>query len=162
MKRFSASLWLASALLGAPGAAFTQQRTEAAPAPAPATAAAAPGDSMAGSPAADDMVLLFGMGSARISPKNEAMLDMASRMYHEGGPIIMVVAGSSDTTGSPARNLLLSQARANAVALGLAARGIPAERFQILAKGVTALPVPAGPGVAEPQNRRVEILCFYR
>ena len=69
----------------------------------------------------------------------------------------MIVAGSSDTTGTPAQNLQLSQARANAVARGMAARGIPAERTQILAKGVTALPVPTGPGVAEPQNRRVEI-----
>ena len=172
MKRSSLSLWLASAVLGAAGAAFAQQQAEPAPAPAPATAAAAPGDSMAGGsmegmsmtgdPAADAMVLLFDVGTAKLGPENEAMLDKASRMYRESRPVIMAIVGSSDTTGSPTRNLMLSQARANAVAQGLVARGIPAEQTQIVAKGVTRLPVPTGPGVAEPRNRRVEILCYYR
>jgi outer membrane protein OmpA-like peptidoglycan-associated protein len=39
---------------------------------------------------------------------------------------------------------------------GLVSRGIPTERFQILAKGETDS-VAAVPGVAEPRNRRVEI-----
>jgi len=67
------------------------------------------------------------------------------------------VSGSSDAVGQPAENLLLSQRRATAVVRGMIARGIPAERTQILAKGETNPPVPAQRGVAEPQNRRVEI-----
>jgi hypothetical protein len=54
-------------------------------------------------------------------------------------------------------NLEISQRRAEAVLKGLLARGIPADRFQVLAKGETELPVPTNSGVAELQNRRVEI-----
>ena len=151
--------WLipASILLGTVGAALAQQPADPAPAPAPATGAAAPGGAAEGASATGKLVILFESGSAALGPDGEAALDKASRLYREGRPIIMTVAGSSDTTGSPARNLLLSQARADNVARGMAARGIPAERTQILAKGVTALPIPTGPGVAEAQNRRVEI-----
>jgi hypothetical protein len=35
---------------------------------------------------------------------------------------------------------------------GLVARGIPTERFQILAKGETDPPVQSAPGAAEPRN----------
>ena len=53
--------------------------------------------------------------------------------------------------------LELSERRAAAVLRGLLARGIPADQFQVLAKGETELPVPTNLGVAELQNRHVEI-----
>ncbi|MGI8568656.1 MAG: hypothetical protein ACR2KT_06080 [Methylocella sp.] len=40
---------------------------------------------------------------------------------------------------------------------GLVARGIPTERFQILAKGVTEPAVSTASGAAEPRNRRAEL-----
>jgi len=52
---------------------------------------------------------------------------------------------------------LISQQRAATVLRGLVARGIPAERFQLLAKGETDPVVPARQGVAQAENRRVEI-----
>ena len=119
--------------------------------------AAAPGGASEGAQAAGKLVLLFGTGSSTLGSKNEAILDHASRLYREGRPIIMIVSGSSDAVGSPSRNLLLSQERADVVARGLLARGIPAERCQILAKGETNPAVPASQGVPESQNRRVEI-----
>jgi outer membrane protein OmpA-like peptidoglycan-associated protein len=69
----------------------------------------------------------------------------------------MIVSGSADTTGSAARNLRLSQQRADNVLKGLVSRGIPIERFQVLAKGETDPMVQTKPGVAEQDNRRVEI-----
>ena len=69
----------------------------------------------------------------------------------------MIITGSADRSGSPARNLKLSQERANAVFQGLLDRGIPADRFQILAKGETELPVPTAQGKVERENRRVVI-----
>jgi outer membrane protein OmpA-like peptidoglycan-associated protein len=68
-----------------------------------------------------------------------------------------VVTGSTDAVGTAAGNLRLSQQRAGAVLRGLVARGIPTERFQILAKGVTEPPVPTTSGAAEPRNRRAEL-----
>ncbi|MGI4793921.1 MAG: OmpA family protein [Janthinobacterium lividum] len=119
--------------------------------------AAAPGGAGESAAASGQLVLLFKPGQASLDATNEAILDKASRLYREGKPIIMIVTGSSDTTGSPTQNLLLSQRRADVVAQGMADRDIPSERTQILAKGVTNLPVETGAGVSEQQNRRVEI-----
>ena len=107
--------------------------------------------------APDSLVLYFDSGSSTVSKEGLATLDQASRLYRDGKPIVMVVSGSSDSVGSPAANLKLSQQRADAVLRGLIARGIPAERFQVLAKGETEPSVPAAKGTAEPRNRRVEI-----
>lgn len=123
---------------------------------APVTAPA-PGGPQEGAQATGSLVLLFGSGSSALGPRNEALLDQASRLYREGRPIIMIVSGGADAVGSPERNLILSQQRANAAFRGMVARGIPAERCQILAKGETNPALPTPRGVPEPQNRRVEI-----
>jgi outer membrane protein OmpA-like peptidoglycan-associated protein len=103
------------------------------------------------------LVLYFDLGSAAIRNEDKAVLDHASRAFNEGKPIVMILTGTADRTGDAALNLEISQLRAAAVLKGLIARGIPADRFQVLAKGETELPVPTNPGVAEAQNRRVEI-----
>lgn len=123
---------------------------------APVTAPA-PGGPLQGAEPSGRLVLLFETGSAALGPRNQAILDEASRLYREGRPIIMTVTGGTDSVGSAERNLLLSQQRANAVARGLLARGLPAERTQIVAKGETNPAVAAPRGVPEVQNRRVEI-----
>jgi OOP family OmpA-OmpF porin len=107
--------------------------------------------------APDSLLLYFASGSTAVNKEGLALLDQASRLYREGKPIVMVVSGSTDSVGSAAGNLKLSQQRADAVLQGLIARGIPAERFQVLAKGETEPAVPAAKGTAEPRNRRVEI-----
>ena len=119
--------------------------------------APAPGGAAEGAAAAGKLVLLFATGTDTLDVRNQALLDSASRLYREGRPIIMIVSGSTDSVGEPVQNLLLSQRRANAVARGLLARGIPAERTQILAKGETNPAVDVPRGTPEPQNRRVEI-----
>jgi outer membrane protein OmpA-like peptidoglycan-associated protein len=103
------------------------------------------------------LVVYFDLGSAAIRNEDKAVLDHASRAFNEGKPIVMILTGTADRTGDAAVNLEISQLRAAAVLKGLIARGIPADRFQVLAKGETELPVPTNPGVAEAQNRRVEI-----
>jgi OOP family OmpA-OmpF porin len=74
-----------------------------------------------------------------------------------GSVIVMIVSGSADATGSAANNLQLSQRRAQSVLKGLVSRGIPIERFQVLAKGGTDPAVPTPPGVGEERNRCVEL-----
>jgi outer membrane protein OmpA-like peptidoglycan-associated protein len=103
------------------------------------------------------LVVYFDSGSTTIRRENRAVLDHASRAYSEGKPIVMILTGTADRTGDAQVNLEISQRRAAAVLQGLLARGIPADRFQVLAKGETELPVPTNEGVAELQNRRVEI-----
>jgi len=125
-----------------------------------ATAAAQtkdPPDSALTTGAPAPLTIYFGVGSSSIRGEDKAVLDKASRAYNEGKPIVMIITGSADRTGSAEVNLDLSQRRAFTVLKALLDRGIPAERFQIFAKGVTDLPVPTDPGVAESRNRRVDI-----
>jgi len=68
------------------------------------------------------------------------------------------VQGNADTSGSHVYNQGLSLRRANAVAAELVKDGVPKAAIAITAFGDTHLLVPTGPGVREPQNRRVEII----
>jgi outer membrane protein OmpA-like peptidoglycan-associated protein len=68
------------------------------------------------------------------------------------------VSGYTDTSGTPVYNQGLSLRRAKAVAAKLVADGVPGSEIEIHAYGETHLLVPTGPGVREPQNRRVEIV----
>jgi outer membrane protein OmpA-like peptidoglycan-associated protein len=102
-------------------------------------------------------VLYFDSGSATVRPQDAPLLDQASRLYRAGKPIVMIVTGSSDTTGAAAANLRLSEQRANNVLQGLVSRGIPVEKFQVIAKGQTDPVVPTPPEKSEERNRRVEI-----
>ena len=139
---------LASFLLAAMLAAVSAQAAPATTPPAPAAADAKPA-------APDAIDIYFDVGSARIRSEDLAQLDHAARLYRDGKPILMTVAGGTDGSGSPQGNLRLSQARADAVFHGLVARGIPADRFQILAKGATDPAVPDN--AQDARNRRAEI-----
>ena len=132
-----------------------QAQTAPQPDPKPAAAPDAPAAKPAGAPA--PLVVLFEPGSSALRTEDKAVLDRASRAYNEGKPIVMILTGSSDRVGNPQKNLTLSQRRATAVLKGLLSRGIPAERFQVLAKGETEPAVPTSQGVAESRNRSVEI-----
>ncbi|MGH7154207.1 MAG: OmpA family protein, partial [Acetobacteraceae bacterium] len=68
------------------------------------------------------------------------------------------VNGYTDTSGTPKYNMGLSIRRANAVAAELVRDGVPRNVIAIRGFGETHLLVPTGPGVREPQNRRVEII----
>jgi outer membrane protein OmpA-like peptidoglycan-associated protein len=135
---------LAAALLALPAAAAMAEDAETA-------AAQQPG---AGPP---PLVVHFDTGSTSIRPGDAAVLDKAARAFNEGKPLVMILTGSSDRVGGAGPNLSLSQRRATAVLNALLDRGIPADRFQILAKGETDLAVPTQKGIAEEENRRVEI-----
>ena len=134
----------------AAGQTLAQQAPESAPAAAPSPAvpdAAKP----------EPLVVYFDLGSATVRTQDLAVLDKASRLYTEAKPLVMIVSGATDATGPAQLNLDLSQKRAQAVLKGLVARGIPPERFQVLAKGGTEPTVATPAGVEEQRNRRVEI-----
>ena len=68
------------------------------------------------------------------------------------------VNGYTDTSGTPKYNQGLSIRRAKAVEAELVKDGVPDSAITIQGFGDTHLLVPTGPGVREPQNRRVEII----
>jgi outer membrane protein OmpA-like peptidoglycan-associated protein len=53
---------------------------------------------------------------------------------------------------------VLSRQRAEVVRAAFAARGLAADKVVTVGRGKRELAVPTGDGVAEPRNRRVEIL----
>jgi len=70
------------------------------------------------------------------------------------------VNGYTDTSGTKQYNQGLSVRRAQAVAAELVKDGVPRNAISIQGFGDTKLLVPTGPGVREPQNRRVEIVIL--
>ncbi len=70
------------------------------------------------------------------------------------------VNGYTDTSGTPQYNQGLSVRRAEAVKAELIKDGVPLTAITTKGFGETHLLVPTGPGVREPQNRRVEIVIL--
>ena len=70
----------------------------------------------------------------------------------------VLVIGHTDRVGNDAANDLLSRQRAEVVRKALLERGIAAENVVVIGRGKRETIVPTADGVAEPRNRRVEIL----
>ena len=103
----------------------------------------------------NDVQLFFDSGSSTLSPAAKQKLDGVSRLYREGNPLVMFVAGHSDSNGAEYPNLMLSAQRALAAKQALVERGIPAERLQLRAMGAS-LPTNANETLPE-DNKRVVI-----
>lgn len=102
--------------------------------------------------------LYFVEGSDTLTEDSKAVLekmfgDLATRPV----PDVLVV-GHTDAVGSDEFNDVLAQKRAEAVRASLIARGIDGKDIVAIAKGKRELLVPTPDGVAEPRNRRVEIV----
>jgi len=131
---------------------------------APALALAACSQPPSESPAAaaarksstpSDVQLFFDHGSSTLSAAADQKLDEVARLYREGNPLVMFVAGHADNSGGEYPNLVLSGQRALATKQALVARGIPAERLQLRAMGAS---LPSNPNEPVPaDNRRVVI-----
>lgn len=70
----------------------------------------------------------------------------------------VLVVGHTDTVGSDQVNDVLGQQRADTVRAALMRLGVPAEDIHAISRGKRSLAVPTADGVAEPRNRRVEIV----
>ena len=73
-----------------------------------------------------------------------------------------VVIGHTDTSGSNAYNVGLSQRRAGVVRDALVARGFPQGLINTEARGETDLARATGDGVREPLNRRTAVTIRFR
>ena len=69
----------------------------------------------------------------------------------------VTVVGYTDTSGSAAYNIKLSQRRASSTAKALVADGVANADVSVSWKGETDLAVPTADGVREPRNRRATI-----
>ena len=109
-------------------------------------------------PAPKAFMVFFDLGKANLSARAKAVVMDAATSAKTMVHTQIDVNGFADTSGSPKANQALSMRRAKTVAAELVRDGVPAKEIAIKAFGDTVLLVPTGPGVREPQNRRVEII----
>ena len=95
----------------------------------------------------------------------DALTDESKRSFEAvfaeiaGRPVPdVVVIGHTDSVGSDAFNDALARQRAESVRASLISRGVAAENVVAAGRGKRELAVATPDGVAEPRNRRVEIL----
>jgi len=101
--------------------------------------------------------VLFDTDKSAIRPEYNALLDEVAAMLRGSGKLFICAAGHTDSTGTNAYNMGLSQRRADAVYNALIARG--ANRNQVFTKAYGE-EMPTAPNDTSPSrqlNRRVEL-----
>lgn len=102
--------------------------------------------------------LFFVDGRDEFTDASRQVIDrLSAEIASRPVPDVLVI-GHTDTVGSDAFNDALSRQRAEVVRKALMARGIAAENIVVVGRGKREPALPTGDGVAEPRNRRVEIL----
>ncbi|HEY0182189.1 MAG TPA: OmpA family protein, partial [Rhodopila sp.] len=124
------------------------------PAP-PLPAAPAPVAAPAPAPARSYLVF-FDWDKADLTDRAKSIVKEAADNSTRVQVTRIEVNGYTDTSGTPRYNQGLSIRRARAVAGELVRDGVPQSAIAIQGFGDTHLLVATGPGVREPQNRRVE------
>jgi outer membrane protein OmpA-like peptidoglycan-associated protein len=126
-------------------------------APTPVAAAPAPAPAPAVQPARSYLVF-FDWDKADVTVRARQIIKEAADNSTHVEYTRIEVNGYTDTSGTPQYNQGLSVRRATAVQAELIKDGVPANAITTQGFGETHLLVPTGPGVREPQNRRVEIV----
>jgi OOP family OmpA-OmpF porin len=120
------------------------------PAPVPAAVPA--------SPVSRSYLVFFDWDKAVLTDRARQIVSEAAANSTKVQYTRIEVNGYTDTSGTPKYNQGLSVRRAQSVAAELVKDGVPKDAISIQGFGETHLLVPTGPGVREPQNRRVEII----
>ncbi len=109
-------------------------------------------------PSATKYVLNFMPGGTELTPESQAQLPIILENATNRPGADVVVTGHTDSTGALVANDALSLSRAKVVAQLLVDKGALASRVEAVGRGKRELLVPTADEVAEPQNRRVEIV----
>jgi OmpA-OmpF porin, OOP family len=136
------------------GVRYAFNVTPPAPPPAPLPAAQ---EAPAPAPARSYLVF-FDWDKANLTERARQIIREAAQNSTHVQYTRIEVNGHTDTSGTPQYNMGLSIRRAKAVEAELVRDGVPQSAISIRGYGQTHLLVPTGPGVREPQNRRVEII----
>ena len=107
--------------------------------------------------AARTFIVFFNFDRSDLTPEAQAVVAEAAAAFASTGSVSIAVVGHTDTVGSAAYNLPLSQRRAASVKAGLVANGVPSGVISTDGRGFSEPLVATGPGVKEPQNRRATI-----
>ena len=108
-------------------------------------------------PVAKEFVVYFPFDKYILTPEAQAVVQQAADYARSGATTSVVVVGHTDTSGSNAYNMRLSERRAKAVADALVGAGVAQTGLQVDWKGESDLAVATPDGVKEPLNRRATI-----
>ncbi len=101
--------------------------------------------------------ILFDTGKATIKPQSAAVLEQIVSVLNQYPNAKFTVEGHTDSTGNKAKNLKLSQERADAVVLYLVQRGVSDTRLTAKGYGVEKPIASNANAKGRALNRRVEI-----
>lgn len=109
-------------------------------------------------PPAEQFLLYFESGGAELTLASKAQLPtiLASARARKGGEIVVI--GHTDRVGAVEANDALSLQRARTIRQLLVAQGFRPELIDAVGRGERAPIVPTADEIAEPQNRRAEIV----
>ncbi len=128
-------------------------------APAQVTPASAP---VSAPCPADDFVVPFDWDRSNLNRTAAGIIDEAVARARQCNVSGVIVIGHTDTSGSNAYNVGLSQRRAVVVRNAMIERGIRADLIQTEARGETDLARQTGNGVREGANRRTAVTISFR
>ena len=103
-------------------------------------------------------VLSFDLAESEPGPDQEVVLEDILKAAKERPGAEVQLVGHTDTTDTDDVNDRVSRRRAEEVRDYLIKRGLPAEQVRATWRGKRELLVPTADGVAEPRNRRVEVI----
>jgi outer membrane protein OmpA-like peptidoglycan-associated protein len=117
------------------------------------------GAALAAQPArASTFTLYFVEGKNEFTEQSRQVVDrILSEIAKRPVPDVLVV-GHTDAVGSDQANDVLGQQRADIVRVALIKLGVASDDIRAISRGKRMLAVPTATGVAEPLNRRVEII----
>jgi outer membrane protein OmpA-like peptidoglycan-associated protein len=117
------------------------------------------GSALAAQPSrASSFTLYFVEGKDEFTDESKLQVDrILSEIARRPVPDVLVI-GHTDAVGSDAFNDALGLQRAETVRASLIRLGVPAGDVRAVSRGKRELAVPTPDGVAEPRNRRVEIV----
>ena len=109
-------------------------------------------------PAGKSFLVFFDWDKSTLTDRARGIIREAAATSKTTQHTRVEVNGYADTSGNAKYNQGISMRRAQTVAAELVRNGVAKGEIAIKAFGDTVLLVPTGPGVREPQNRRVEII----
>ncbi len=104
-----------------------------------------------------EFIVYFPFDEYALTTEAQQVIREAAAYATQGGAASVALVGHTDTSGSLAYNVRLSERRAIAVADALVGLGVPQNALSLDWRGETATAVATGDGVKEPLNRRTTI-----
>lgn len=108
----------------------------------------------------DDSVK-FPFAKADLSPEAETKLsELAKKLISDNKNVYLEIQGYTDDVGTPARNLRLAQARADAAMMYLYRQGIAANRMATISYGEDQPIAPNNTPEGRAKNRRITVVVL--